>query len=217
MLISKEVMSLVSPIIIVLACLFIYFGYRKGFLSQLLSIFSFVVIVIVAWNLSPWLAKSLNVIPIEWAPYQDTILAQFFYSYANQLVIFVMIVILAIVGIFVLKPIILLVGKMPLISTVNSLAGAVFGFVETALFLMVLLFVLHTPLVSNGEEVIQSTILNEVEQAQNKLFKAGEQWLKEADYGNELTQFDSEDFTAFLAQHGISEAMIQDFLKGIGK
>lgn len=209
--------TLVNPGLCIVTVLLVYLGYRKGFLSKLLSCLSFIVIVFISWQIAPVLGKVFNFLPVEWAPYQDTLLAEFFYGYANQLLIFAILVVLASLVIFLLKPIILLFEQLPVISTLNRVLGACFGLVETLLWSFMLLFVLHTPLVENGQAVIEQTYLRYVNDVQETVFAFASDALKEFDFGQISAEKDLEAMKSFLSEQGFSDSDIQQFLKELGK
>lgn len=219
MIFSSVMIQLVNPILCILALLLIYMGYRKGFLSKILSLFSFVVVVLLSWKVAPLLSKSFHILPKEYAPYQESMLADFFYQYANQLLIFAILVVGVSILLFLLKPIILLVKELPVISFANALMGALLGVVEMVLLSFVLLFVLHTPLIENGQEVIDSSFFSSVEMLQDKLFVAGKEMIHQFDLGNIhlLNETNVEEMKRFLIQQGYSDEEIQNFLKEIGK
>ena len=195
-----------------------FLGYRKGFLSKLLSCFSFVVIVIIGWNLAPAFSKVFHILPQSYAPYQDTPLADFFYNYANQILIFVLIVIVASLVIFLLKPIALLFKELPVISFANSLLGALFGVVEMFLLCFVLLFVLHTPIIQNGSEVIENTFFQHIEMLQERVFTYGSEVLNDFDIMSDslLDQVNLQELKDLLSEHGYSDEEIQDFIEKLG-
>lgn len=212
MLVNETWMALVDPILVILTIFLIYLGYRKGFLSKLLSVFSFIVVVLISWNISPWLADAFQVMPQEWAPYQGSILQEFFYGYMNQLCIFVILVAVVSLALFVLKPILLLIGKLPVISWVNSLFGSLLGLVEAFLVMCVLLFILQTPLIANGNEVIEKTLLSHAAELQEKVFVVGSDLLEEFQVLSDDESVSTEQLEQFLKEKGIDENTIQQFL-----
>lgn len=205
--------ALVNPGLIIVTGLFVYMGYRKGFLSKLLSCLSFIVIIFLSWKMAPALSKIFHILPVAWAPYQETQLAPFFYNYTNQLFIFAILVVVTLAIVIVLKPIVLVFSKLPVISAVDSLFGALFGFVEAFLWSLLLLFVLHTPLVENGTQIIEQTALRHVAGVQEKVFAFASDTLKEFDLMQGINpERDLEAMKAFLNEQGFSEEDIQQFL-----
>ena len=215
MVFSDLMIQLVDPLLLILLILLVFLGYRKGFLSKLLSCFSFVVVVILGWYLAPSFSKVFHILPKSYAPFQDTPLAGFFYSYANQILIFVVIVILASLIIFLLKPIALLFRELPLISFANALFGALFGVVEMFLLCFVLLFVLHTPMVQNGNEVIEKTFFHHIEALQEKVFTYGSEVIQDFDIMSDslVDQANLQELKKLLSEHGYSDEEIQDFIE----
>ena len=218
MVISDFMIQLINPLLLIVFVLLVFLGYRKGFLSKLLSCFSFVAIVIIGWNLAPAFSKVFHILPQSYAPYQDTPLADFFYNYANQILIFVLIVIVASLVIFLLKPIALLFKELPVISFANSLLGALFGVVEMFLLCFVLLFVLHTPIIQNGSEVIDNTFFKHIEMIQERVFTYGSEVLKDFDIMSDslLDQVNLQELKDLLSEHGYSDEEIQDFIEKLG-
>lgn len=217
--VSKFLIQWINPLLVVLLVLAVLQGYRKGFLSKLLSCFSFVIVVILAWQLAPVFSKVFKLLPQSYAPYQDTPLADFFYTYTNQILLFVVIVIVASVVLFVLKPIALIFQKLPLISSVNALFGALFGVVEMALLCFAMLFVLHTPIIKNGNEIIENTFFYQIENLQNNVFKFASSLLEDFDFMSEsmIDQNNVSELKIFLEEHGYNDEEIQKFIEEIGK
>lgn len=219
MFFSDEMIKLIDPLLIALLILLVFLGYRKGFLSKILSCFSFIVILFLGWKLAPSFSKVFKLLPKSYAPYQDTPLADFFYAYANQILIFVVIVVLASMIIFLLKPLVQLFKELPVISFANSLFGAFLGVVEMVLLCFAMLFVLHTPMVKNGSQVIEQTFFGKIEILQEKVFTIGSEVLKDFDVMSQsvLKDVSVEDLKNLLSEHGYSDEEIQKFIEQIGK
>ena len=211
--------QMVNPVLIIMFVLLVYLGYKKGFLSKVLSCISFLVIVIVGWNIAPIFSKVFHILPSELAPYQETPLANFFYEFTNQILLFVVIVIIASLIIFLLKPVVGLFKKVPVISFVNALLGSLFGIVEMMLLCFVLLFVLHTPIIENGKEVIDKTMFKYVEVLQNDVITIGSDVLNQFDVLSDslIHEENVQELKHLLSEHGYSDEQIQDFLIGIMK
>ena len=90
MLFTKEMIQLVNPCLGIMLLLLVFIGYKKGLVSKLLSSISFLLIVFVGWKLAPAFSNVFKIFPKELAPYQDTPLADFFYTYTNQICILLM-------------------------------------------------------------------------------------------------------------------------------
>ena len=216
---TKEMIQMVNPCLGIILLLLVYIGYKKGFISKLLSSISFLVIVIVGWKLAPSFADVFKILPKELAPYQDTPLADFFYTYTNQILIFVLIIVIASVFLFLLKPIAQIFKVIPGISFVNAVCGSFLGVVETVILSFVLLFVLHSPMITNGNEVIDNTVFKYVDSLQSKVLLIGNDVIKQFDVISDSIDQEASaiELKQFLSEHGFSEKEIQDFILNIGK
>lgn len=219
MLFTEQMIQFVNPSLGIILLLLVILGYKKGFVSKILSSISFIVIVIVAWNLAPTFANVFKILPRDFAPYQDTPLADFFYTYTNQILIFVLIVLLASIVLFLLKPIAQLFKVVPVISFVNAVCGSFLGVVETVILCFVLLFVLHSPMIINGQEVIDQTIFKYVDSLQSKVLLIGNDVLQQFNVINDSINHEENinELKDFLIKHGYSDQEIQDFISKIGK
>lgn len=217
MIINENLMGLINAFLVILTLLLVYMGYRKGFLSKLLSVFSFLVVVFISWNIAPYLADIFQIMPTQWTLYQGSILQEFFYNYMNQLCIFVLLVILISLVLFILKPIVLLVTKLPVISWVNALFGSLLGLVESFLLMGALVFILQTPLVKNGQQVIDGTLLSSIAHIQENLLLLGNDLILDFQAMEQDDSIDVNQLKDFLEKKGIDEYTIQQFLLELGQ
>lgn len=219
MFISESMIRYINPVLIAMLALLVFQGYRKGFLNKLLSSVSFLVIVLVGWNLAPAFSTVFKILPRSFAPYQDTPLADFFYAYTNQILIFVVIVVLASIVIFLLKPITEIFTSVPGISFVNATLGAFFGVVEMTLFSFVLLFVLHSPIIQNGQEVIDQTFFKQINHLQERVFTIGSDVMMEFDVLSDSmdNEVNALSLKNFLVEHGYSDQEVQNFIEQLGE
>ena len=219
MLFTDSMIQLVNPCLGIILLLLVILGYKKGFVSKVLSSISFIVIVIIGWNLAPTFANVFKILPSDFAPYQNTPLADFFYTYTNQILIFVVIVLLASIILFLLKPIAQLFKVVPGISFINAVCGSFLGVVETVILCFVLLFVLHSPIVINGQKVIDQTVFKYIDSLQSKVLLIGNDVLQQFNVISDSINHEENvnELKKFLVQHGYSDQEIQDFISKIGK
>ena len=219
MLISESIISYMNPLLIAMLALLVFQGYRKGIVSKLLSSISFLVIVIVGWNLAPAFANVFQILPKSFAPYQDTPLADFFYTYTNQILIFVVIVVIASLVIFLLKPIAEIFTSVPGISFINATLGAFVGVIETVVLCFVFLFVLRSPIVQNGQEVINQTFFKYVDSLQQKVVTIGSDVLMEFDVLSDSIDKEANAIALkkLLVEHGYSDQEVQNFIEQLGE
>lgn len=218
MVINESIIKLIHPFLLIMLALLVFQGYKKGFISKLLECFSFFLIVLLSWNLAPIFSKVFKILPKSIAPYQDTPLKEFFYGYSNQIFIFILIVIVASLILFLLKPIAQIFTHVPGISFVNATFGAFFGVVEMVMLCFVLLFVLHSPFIQNGQEIIESTVFQNIEELQEKVFVIGNDILEEYDLMSEgiVDQKNIQKLKELLEQQGYSDEVVQEFIGQLG-
>lgn len=195
-----------------------FLGYKKGIVSKILSFFSFFIVVVLAWNLAPTFSKVFQILPHSYVPYQGTVLEEFFYTYMNQLLLFVVIVVVTSIVIFLLKPIMQLFTNVVGISFVNKTLGAFFGVIETVLVCFVLLFVLHTPLVKNGQKVIDQTILSKMDDLQTKVILVGINFSDDFDLIKKAMNqnLDAQELKDFLIKYGYNDKEVQELIEQLG-
>lgn len=146
-------------ILIILLLLGVIFGLKRGLILQLLHMIGFVVSFIVAYMYYADLAPKLTL----WIPYPSIDvnhpIQMFFKDLPFDLVFYRAI---AFVAIFIATRIVLsiiasifdLVASLPVLSSLNRIGGAILGFVEMYLYILILLYI--TALIPL--EVIQNPI-----------------------------------------------------------
>ena len=219
MFIPESMIRYINSMLIVMLALLVFQGYRKGFISKILSSISFLVIIILGWNLAPAFSSVFKILPRSFAPYQGTPLEDFFYAYTNKILIFVVIVIVASLVIFILKPITEIFTSVPGISFVNATLGAFFGVIETTILCFVFLFVLHSPIIQNGQEVIEQTFFKQVDHLQERVITIGSDVMMEFDVLSDSIDNEANAFALknFLVEHGYSDQEVQNFIEQLGE
>ena len=159
MVINSQYAIFFDLILIAVLGILIIDGYRKGFFYKILSCLSFFLVLFICWRITPAIADVFAVFPKELAPFAKTNLAAFFYGYANRALIFVLLTAAFMLLLLVLRPLSKLFQKMPVISTINAMLGMAFGLVQGMLVVLIVYFVLNTPLVSNSKEFISASLI----------------------------------------------------------
>lgn len=148
----------------------LYRGYKRGLLLQLLDWVTTFVALIVAWLFSspfaeafPWFysAKGIGIASID-----SAIALQ-----VNRLVWLAIIFAVIRVALMILSPIASLISKMPLIKQVNSSIGGVFAVVFFSVKLVILCLFLSFPIITNGQDVIDQSVLKYVAQYSEPVFE----------------------------------------------
>lgn len=144
------VVNLVTGLIVFLA---IVFGVRKGFLRALLHLAATFGSIYIAWVISPVMSAHFVLIQDLNQPFGETFLAEMMESYINQALWFA-ILILGIRFLFlILEHLAKGLQKIPVFKEINGLLGGLFGAINGLIYVMVIVFLLYTPLFENGSEI----------------------------------------------------------------
>lgn len=170
-------------VIILIGC--IITGWIKGFLLKLLSIASFFVVGIISWWLSTPLSNMISLYPKEYTPLLGTPLESSIYQVFNRFSVFLVLFVILFMVVLVLRPIIKMFQKIPVISTVNKALGAGLGGVQAILFLCIIAFVLRLPIWPQGSKWVEQSLLKYSDIVMSKiLFQTKDYW-KELEEWNE--------------------------------
>lgn len=159
MVISAEIFPMINIgcLIFILICILI--GIKRGFLLQLANLAGMIASLIFAFMFAPVLAKQIRLFPSSLIDFGYDFLNELIYPYINQLAWFVVIVLLIKIVILILKPLIKMVQKLPVLKQCNELFGGILGGVQALLWIMVLSVALRLPFFLNGSEVVENTMI----------------------------------------------------------
>ena len=190
-------------------------GYRKGFFYKILSCLSFFLVLFICWRITPAIADVFAVFPKELAPFAKTNLAAFFYGYANRALIFVLLTAAFMLLLLVLRPLSKLFQKMPVISTINAMLGMAFGLVQGMLVVLIVYFVLNTPLVSNSKEFISASLIRYAKPFNDEVVLLAGDALNDyqmIEKGENADTKSLQEFKVWLAAKGISDSDLAEFI-----
>lgn len=194
----------------------LYRGYQRGLLLQLVDIMSSLVALFAAWILSPVFVRIFPIL----TTYKNGsfIINNLMNAQLNRL-LWTVILFIAFKLVFLLvSPIAQFVSKIPLIKQVNSWIGGIFSIGTYVFQMIILVFVLTTPIFSNGVEVVNATLLKHVEPLVEPIIHSFNQTietnaaLQSLVYQQSLTPSQEDAMVAWLLKHGISEQEIREFL-----
>jgi len=223
MYIPLELTPLFNVFLIVLLLLFILTGYKKGLLLQLLDFFGLVVALFLAWLFSPAFGALFRFIPKEFTPFQDTILADYFYKQINSIAWFIILFFIVSLLIFLLKPIVKTVGQIPILKQLNGTFGIGFSMIKLLIISTMFIFILSTPLFKNGNEIVERTWLVHIRSVTTGVMNFIEKPITE----NKVLQTfminpkqaspeDVKSIMTWLSENGVSEGEINQFFREIG-
>lgn len=209
---------------LILILLFLmYKGYKKGFITQVVGLFSLLAAAIIAWILYVPFGSLFKVVPKTMVPFQNTNLHEFFYTKVNAMLWFIIIFITAFIIIKFVTKILDLISKAPFINLVNRVLGLAFSLINFILIVWLLIFALSTPLFTNGDEVIENSLLKYNQPLLERLdsivlnkpieqLKATQQIIKMPNQASEKDILNMQDW---LVKNKVSLSDVSDFFKEI--
>lgn len=223
MLFPNQLISFMNVFIIGILIYTTYSGYKQGFLLKAISCFSILVMFIIANFVSGMMADTFFVFPKSLAPFKDTVMEAVFYHRLNQLAIFTIIFAAGVLLIFFLKPILAMIGKVPVISEFNEVLGILFGFLQGIIIVICVVILFKTPVFINGSQVIEQTYLQKVDQMTNRFLITFHDDIKELEALQKIVtpsgELNSEEeilLEQWLQSQGLSEEDIREFITKIG-
>ncbi len=162
MVIPSGIIPFINYIIIAFLIFHIVVGFKKGFLVQVFHLLGVLVAILVSWYFSPILAEKYEVFPKDYVPFSGTSFADMFYGKMNSLLWYAILFIGALIIFALLKPFMKALMEMPVLHSLNQILGAVFSLLPAGLVLVMAAYFMATPLVLNGNEVLQSTALGPI-------------------------------------------------------
>ena len=161
MIIPENYFIYITGFIIAIYLVMIYIGYRKGFLYELVSLLYTAASLILAWFASPVLASLFPLFDISSLNEKYELIDHFFNlnnllnTVAYFLIIFLVLKLLYVFVALLMKSL----NKIPVLGKLNQILGACSGVINATLIALALSMLLSLPLISNGREVREKTIL----------------------------------------------------------
>ncbi|MEG0176718.1 CvpA family protein [Anaerorhabdus sp.] len=137
-------------------------GYKRGFLLQLLDLVGLLVIIYVSWLFSPVLATYFAIWPKDLMPLQATIFQDAIYNYINQFVWFVVIFIVLKILLLLIRPLVKVLQNIPILKQLNGIAGSLFSFVYSTVWMILIAFVLTLPIFPKGGQYVEKSWLQPI-------------------------------------------------------
>ncbi|AMC93867.1 hypothetical protein AOC36_07680 [Erysipelothrix larvae] len=214
--IPEPIILYINPLLVLLFLFVLYRGYKKGFLLQVLDLISWGVSAIVAWLFSPVFARIISLVSVEATQIEalDTSLN----ASLNQLAWFGILLILIRIILLVVTPLASLISKMPLIKQVNSVAGGIFSVVVYCVYVLLLIVFLSLPIVSNGQVVVDKTVLGPIRNITSPLISTVNDELNKNSAlqsiltNRSLTQQQEDQMVLWLQSQGFTDSAIREFL-----
>lgn len=213
---------IINIALVVLLIIFLVYGYKKGFVSQVLTFLGLGVALFIAWLLYRPFGLMFAITPRSIVPFQMSVLGDFFYTKINSFVWFIIITLIAFIIIKLLKPIVEALSKAPVIRFFDGLAGMLLSFIFYALIVIGSIFVLSLPVFSNGQEMIERSGLKYVEHITGEIANVFEEDISRMQsvqtIAFEPVQASPEDVKnvmKYLDDNGVLLSRVNEFLKEI--
>lgn len=145
--------------IVIIFLLFLYSGYKEGFLWKCISLLGFFIIGWLSWILSKLISSLFTFYPKQYTPFQGTVIETIFYDKLNQILIFAIIFIILEILILCMKPLANIISRLPVISLFNRLFGMLLGAVQAILLLCLVMFILNLPITNTSKYYVENSIL----------------------------------------------------------
>ena len=157
--ISLQYITFINIFITIYLILSLVRGYKFGFILQIIGILSNLIGFGVAMLLCTTFAENLKILQIA----NDASATETLMNELGNVVIWFIILY------FIIKTIVNYLGrfinklfKLPILKTVNRVLGVIVGFFIGAFTIILLASILRFPIFSNGEEIIEKSLLNTV-------------------------------------------------------
>jgi uncharacterized membrane protein required for colicin V production len=213
----------ITPVLLIGLMLSLLSGYIRGFLIQLYNLLAMFAAVLFAWILSEPFAKVFTLFKPDFDFFNQTAIEDLILTRINSAVWFVILFVAISLLIMLGRPLVKAVGKIPGLKTINSIFGAVFALIGYYITVLIIILLLSTPLITNGQAVVEQSGLAYVKQYSAVFFDYANQRIEENAAiqklisGESLSASDSLSIKDWLLSQGISEADIIKFLEGLNQ
>lgn len=212
MLFPTEYSFVISILAVALLIYYSYSGHRDGFVLKGCELLSTILCIFIAWFISGQLSGSIALLPKGYTLFTETILNGPIYQIMNRFLLFLILFILSRVLILLLKPLFRSINWVPFVGGINRLLGAILGFLQGALIIAVLSFLLSSPLFANGDVVLKESHLTLAKDVYRNVmsifddhFKQIESVQKMLTPSSEIEESDVENIKAWLLSQGFDE------------
>ena len=199
MVISSAYFTYLNLALIILYLAFIVIGYKNGLILQIVDLVYNILALFIGYFLAPILASHFPIVKLD-EVYMALKLNILMDTIIYMIIVFILLKLLYLI----IKPLFGFVSKIPLISFVNDIGGALMGIVNATIVVLLFCMLLNTPLFKNGNEVKEKTYLKTI----NGLsYKALEYSMDHFDFQKEFKDFDIDKtrmaFDKWLEEQGV--------------
>lgn len=191
-------------------------GYKKGLLLQIVDLVGTFVALFAAWVFAPVFVKIFEFVksPGSGLISVDQIITQ----QVNRLIWFVVLFVVARLLLLLVTPIVSAISKIPFVKQVNSTVGGLFSIVMFVLKLLILTYFLSFPIVSNGQDIIDNTILKPLVEVSKPVLNGLDRNIEKNEAiqnvmrNKSLSEEQEHELASWLREQGINEKDIKEFI-----
>ena len=206
-------------IIFALLAIQVFMGYRKGLVYQVFNLIGVLAAILISWYFSPVLAGKYKIYPENFAPFAGTDLGSIFYEKINSLCWYAVLFVIVVLLLMLIKPLMKVLTNLPILKTVNHITGAIFSLVPALVVWVLVAYFFGTPLITNGQKVLDGTVLGPIYNAtQNVITLTKQPYMTESaiqkliSNSNSLTQEDVETLWDWLLKEDADPEVVNQFL-----
>ena len=185
---NESMIMPVNGIVILLAVVCMWNGYRKGLLRSLLSLVGTIASFYLAWMFSENLSTSM---PLIKNTSQDPLMQAFtvqYYTLANRLIYFVILFLVFRIVCMLLDFLLKVLQTMPGYHFVSSVLGMILGLIQTCIWCLLMCVVLESPVFRHGSLIVNESILSPIKETSTLVFTSFTLPIQQADMLSEMLQ-----------------------------
>lgn len=194
-------------------------GYQKGLLKGLLNLLRMIISLIVASLFSGAMARVFPLLNYRSISVANVITDALEHQ-GSRLIWFVILFIATYFITMIIEWLFGFVEKIPIISSVNSIAGLVLGFILAYFKLYLLLIILVTPIFRNAQPLIDNSYMSVVQDSSSMIDNFAEIVnesivTQKASNQENLNQEEVSRLQSILSEYGLTEDQIIEYLEGL--
>lgn len=196
-------------------------GYKRGLLLQIVDLAGTFVALFAAWVFAPVFVRLFEFVK---APGSGMIsIDQIVTLQVNRLIWFLILFVAARLLLLLVTPLVSVVSKIPLVKQVNSVVGAVFSIILFGVKMLLLAYFLTFPFVSNGQSIIDHTVLKPLVEVTSPILENFDVNIEENEAlqslmsNRKLTANQEKVIADWLSEKGVNELDIKEFLNKDGQ
>ena len=197
----------IAVLAIYIICLIV--AYRNGFLYEALGLVINVVILGLAYFISPLMAKQFNLISIDYSSYPIAEILNLNYLLSCILWFFIVAVVFSIVGALI-KHLFKSVSDIPFLGFVNQILGMAVGFINATIIALLISLFLSFPFISNGKQIKEDSILSYVNIITDKAINYATENMDLEKFASSIEDFDIESAREELNEWLINEGIFHE-------